>query len=185
MNHKTQKKQISVNRNILILTAVLVFLASLNCLFIYLSRNKLSEIASLRQEREILEKDRQIVQAADELTQKYQNQIEVFSKVFPSEQTISVFIGDLEKVLKNVSPDYRFQFSSLNPLPEQDKLYLLLTLTLKTDLSEFLNLLEDLEQIPYMMHINSISVNAPLGVTSPVDIRINLKLYVQQPFTVQ
>ena len=178
-----RKNLISLNRNIFILCSILVFLFLIDCLFIYLAKNKLKTIDSIRTEKNILEKDRQIISTASELTEKYQNEIEIFSKVFPNEETIALFLNDLENVIKKSTNDYKFQFSSFNPLPEQDKLYLLLTVSMKVDMENLIEFMTDIENLPYMMHINSISINSPLGINEATDTRVNLKLYVQQPFT--
>ncbi|OGG08912.1 hypothetical protein A2154_02925 [Candidatus Gottesmanbacteria bacterium RBG_16_43_7] len=173
----------TIYRKIIILGLVLIFLIFLNIFMILMANNQSQAISVLIGEKKLLENDRLIAEAAVELSEQYENEIDVFNEVFPTEETIPDFIQLLESYIREETTQYSFKFTSLTPIPEQDKLYLLLTLTMSADIGQVLSFLEKLETMPYMTHVLSVIFNSPTGMTAAGDVRIALKLYVQNPFT--
>lgn len=178
-----QKKIHSIYNTITILTIVIGMCVVLNVLFIYLVGNNMQMIQLLQKQVVQLKQDQQIIASSQEITDTYKDEIDIISKVFPNEETILTFIQSLEKYIRNSADEYALKINSLTPLPEGDKLYLLLTVVMKTDLTRLLQFLSDLEQIPYMTHVTAISMKNPEGIMKPGEVSIGLKVYVQNPFS--
>ncbi len=166
-----------------VLVTLVVILTVVNVLFITLISSEAKTVQLLKKELTGLYGQEKIIATASELSQSYKDEIELISAVFPSEQTITVFIQTIEDLLKGITNEYTFRFSSPIPLREQDKLYLPLTMTLKTDMAGLTRLLKELESMRYMTHITSISSRSPDGFTGVSEVTIVMKIYVQNPFT--
>jgi hypothetical protein len=67
-------------------------------------------------------------------------------------------------------------------MAESDKLFLLMTINIKTDFPKLLNFLGRLEQMPYMMHITGIVAKSPGGILGKGEYSLGMKVYVQNPF---
>jgi hypothetical protein len=168
---------------ITIWVGILVALIALDLLFIYLSNNEVQTINLDNKELKILQQDQRIISASTEITNKYHKEIDAISGVFPDEENIPIFIQTLESLIKNTTDEYSFKFSSLTPVADQDKLFLLLSITMKTDMEHFQSFLDNLEKFPYMIHVTGISEKTPIGFNEKGEINLGLKLYVQNPFS--
>jgi hypothetical protein len=177
-----KKTDIKVN-TITIWIGLLITLIALDVLFIFLAKNEVQTINLDNKELKILEQDQRIISASSEITNKYHKEIDAISGVFPDEENIPIFIQTLENLIKNTTDEYSFKFSSLTPVADQDKLFLLLSITMKTDMMHFQSFLENLEKFPYMIHITGISEKTPTGFNEKGEISLGLKLYVQNPFS--
>ena len=123
-----------------------------------------------------------IIVSAKQISSNYQAEIETISQVFPTEETIMVFIGQLESQIQKVTPEYSFRFASVTPLTEGNKLYLLLSVTTKTDLAGLTAFLDGLEKLPFLTHVVSIKAKTPDSFANMSEIVVLLKIYVQNPF---
>lgn len=178
------KKVAPKNSNSLSIWVIIVLvLFVLNLLFIYLIKSEAKTIKLLRSELVNLEQDRQILESSSEIFSSYAKEIELVSKVFPNEESIPDFISSFEKLIQNNSDDKNLKFNTITPVKEQDKLYIPLTLTIKTDALRLVNFLGSLEKLNYMIHINSVLAKTPDGFSGNGEYIITLKLYVQNPFT--
>jgi hypothetical protein len=168
---------------ILILGGICVGLMLLSLIFVFLFQNEIQTIKLLRNEYAILTQQKRIITASSEISEQYKDEIDVISGIFPNEQSIPVFIQALEGLIKQTSSEYTFRFNSLTPIVEGDKLFLLMTVTMKTDQAKLLQFLSALERLPYMTHITGIMSKTPSGFTGAAEVSIGMKIYVQNPFT--
>jgi hypothetical protein len=179
-NKNNQKLQLNPA---MIWAGLLISVIIINCIFIFLTQSEFKTIKNMQSELNSLNQQKSIISAADEINQQYKNEIVVISKVFPNEQSIPQFIQTLEGVIKDSSDSSDpIKFNSLTPIPEGDKQFLLMTLSMKTDLPKLASFLARVEELPYMTHITGISAKSPGGFTGKGDILIGMKIYVQNPF---
>jgi hypothetical protein len=177
------KKTSSTVNPIMILGGLCVGLVLLSLIFIFLFQSEIRTIKLLRNEYVILTQQKRIITAASEISGQYKDEIDVISGIFPNEQSIPVFIQALESLIKQTSGEYTFRFNSLTPIAEGDKLFLLMTVTMKTDQAKFMQFLSALEQLPYMTHITGMMSKTPNGLTGVSEVSIGMKVYVQNPFS--
>lgn len=178
------KKTTATVSPIMILGGICLGLLLLSLILIFLFQNEIQTIKLLRNEYSILTQQKRIITASSEISEQYKDEIEVISGIFPNEQSIPVFIQALEGLIKQTSTEYTFRFNSLTPIIEGDKLFLLMTVTMKTDQSKLLQFLSALEQAQYMTHITGMMSKTPNGYTGPAEVSIGMKVYVQNPFTI-
>lgn len=167
---------------IVALSGLLGFLVLADIISMIMVSNQSRTIKLLKDQQAILLKDQKIIMAASDLSSQYRDEIKIISEVFPNENTIAEFIKNIEELTQATTKEYRIQFNSLTPLPEGDKLYLLLTLNMKTDYAGLMEFFDKLETIPHMTHVYSVTIASPEGIDNTLDTRIYLKLYVQKPF---
>ncbi len=168
---------------VIVLACIGLALIVVLILLLYFISTETKTILLMRQEKQALERDRQILVSAQNIYDTYKKEIQVITNVFPNEETLPQFLQILEERVRDVSDSYSVKFSSLTPLVEQEKLYLLLVVTMKTDLPRLEKFLASLETLPYMTHIVSINGKTPDGYISNQEISIGIKVYVQNPFT--
>lgn len=183
MDVKKETKQ-KVN-TITIYAAVTLVIVVLNLLFVFLSGSETKTVMLLKNELANIEQEKKIVTGAAELYSQYDSEIQLISAVFPSEETIPVFIGDFEVLIRSVSDEYSFKFTSVTPIKDNDRLFLPITVIMKTDLNRLLTFFANLEKFPYMTHVNLISAKTPNSIIDVNEVQLNLKVYVQNPFTGQ
>jgi hypothetical protein len=176
------KKIVSKPKIILILSGILAAVVTVNIIFLYLSINAVKTVNLLKKELEILDNDSRIIAAAEEISRKYSQEIDIISNAFPDEAGTPMFVKSLESEVRKYSDEFTIKFNSLTPVTEQDKLYLLLTVSMKTDFSRLLNFFDSLEKFPYMTHITGLAVKSPGGFNGKNEVSMGLKVYVQNPF---
>jgi len=178
-----QKKQINRKTNpVYMLGALFVAIVSINVLFIMLFQSGVKTYQLLNEERKTLDQDQMIITASADIMEKYRKEIDVISGVFPNEKTFLLFLQTFENTVKGDADEYQLKFSS-TPVAEGDKLFLPMTLSVKTDLSRLLLLFDALENMPYMTHITGILAKNPGGLSGQGEYNIGLKVYVQNPFS--
>lgn len=178
------KEKVKKQSNILLLlTGFLMAIVTINIIFILLTVNDAKTVDLLKKENILLSQDKQIIVTAGDISSQYKSEIDLISKVFPNEESIPQFIQEMEQVVSTQSDDYSLKFNSLTPIAEQDKLYLLVTLTMKTDMERLLILFDKLEDLPYMTHVTAVDAKPPTGFVGKGEVSIQLKLYVQNPFS--
>jgi hypothetical protein len=160
---------------------ILIIFGNLTILF-YL-QVQVRTIVNARRERELLQKTNESMQRSVTEYNQYKNRITELEEVFPGEEYFPDFINRLEDLIKLHTNEYVFRFSSLTPLAEQEKLYLVINLNVKTDFVRLLSLLEGIEQLPYMTHVISISSKNSQGFSGEGEATIVLKVYVKKPFS--
>jgi len=178
------KKQQQIHP-ITILGLVCSLIVVVNVLFVVLTASSAVTIKLLNKELVILEQDQRIIARSADVYDQYKDDIDIISRVFPSADTILTFIETLESASQRISPSATVKFNSLTPIKYQDTSYLLLTVSLKTDLEGITTFLHAIELLSYMTHVTSIIVNTPDGFTKTADVAIGLKLYVQNPFSTE
>lgn len=180
MEPKTDHKE----QDIIILYAGALFLITgMIAVILMLFLSQANTILLLKKELLQLKSDQETASLSSGLLQQYSEEEERLSSVFPGDTTtISIFISDLETVLKQYTSDYSFKFNSLIPIPENDKSFLLLTINMKTDFDKLMQLMAAFERMPYMTHIVAINSRAPQGYDGMSDIQLGIKLYVQNTF---
>jgi len=176
-------KQQQKTNPIFILGSLTTAMVLVTCIFVFLFQSEVKTMQLLRNEYAILGQQKRIIDEASTISVQYKDEINVISEVFPNEQTIPIFIQTLEGLIKQSANEYTFRFNSLNPIIEGDKLFLLLTITMKTDLPKLLFFLSSLERLPYMTHVTGLIVKTPSGFTGNNEASIGMKIYVQNPFT--
>jgi hypothetical protein len=181
-----QKNEIITKFNpVMLWTGFLLSLIMINFTFVYLTLNEHKSIMLMRNELNSLNQQKSIITAANVINEQYKDEIEVISNVFPNEQTIPRFIQTLEAVIKNSSNSYSpIKFNSLTPIAEGDKQFLLMTISMTADLAKLSTFLTSVEALPYMTHITGITVKTPGGFIGSGEILIGMKVYVQNPFSI-
>lgn len=167
---------------IYIISGVLAALIVINMIFIFLLTNQVKTIHLLRSEQELLERDKRIIAASEEIKKKYQSEISIISNAFPNEMTFPLFLESLESLMRSYSDGENIRFTSVSPIPEQDRQFLLLSLSMNTDVVRMHEFLIKLEKLPYLTHITGIMVKSPGGFRAVSEYSIALKVYVQNPF---
>jgi hypothetical protein len=169
---------------ILLLGGISTAMVIIVLLFSFLFQGEVRTIKLLRNEYAILEQQKRIITASSEIGNEYSNEIEIISHIFPNEQSIPVFIQTLENLIRQSSEEYTFKFNSLTPIVEGDKLFLLMTVTMRTDLPKLLLFFFSLEKLPYMTHCTGVIAKTPNGFIGKSEVSIGMKVYVQNPFTI-
>ncbi|KKP59877.1 MAG: hypothetical protein UR52_C0002G0105 [Candidatus Gottesmanbacteria bacterium GW2011_GWA1_34_13] len=178
-----EKNKTNIKTSFIQIYAVIIgLLLILNIAFIIMVQNQVKTIALLKKELVGLEQNNQIISSSNEISTTYTNEIEMISRVFPSEALMPEVIKQFESEIRLNTDNYRLKFNSVTPVAELDRLYLPLTLTVDTDVVRLVNLLTRIEQMPYMTHVNSIISKNNEGLLGKSEITISLKLYVQNPF---
>jgi Tfp pilus assembly protein PilN len=175
--------QTKAGRSVLLLTLIILITVAVNGLFLFLSYSASRSIRLLETQQEQLEQEQTVLNASEQLYQDFQDEIATVANVFPNEETIPQFIQSLEGLIRGYTDAYSVKFNSLTPLSEQDKLYLIMTITMNTDLDRFTQFLGGLETYPYMTHVTSVTAKTPDGYGNVAEYSITLKVYVQNPFT--
>lgn len=163
--------------------AVIIGCIAIDAVFLVLFSSQVKTVTLLRSEASMLHSANQAVNVSSSVLDEYTKQTAALAQVFPNEETIPTFIQALESRIRDVSSEYSFKFNSLTPIQEQDKLYLLMTINMKTDFQKLERFLGELETLPYMTHVVSIQDKAVQEFAGDGDVRIGLKVYVQNPFT--
>lgn len=176
------KKVVKVQNTITLFVLGIVGLTLMNILFLLLVRSEEKTISLLKKQLVQLEQDNLILASSEQITESYVEEIALLTKVFPNEETILPFLQALEALTKESSDEYSVKFTSLTPLLEQDKLYLVLSVNMKTDKTRLHNFLNRLERLPYMTHITSTVFRMPDGFDGKIDVSQTMKVYVQNPF---
>lgn len=151
--------------------------------FIFFTKNEAKTVELLKKELVSLEQDEKIIRSAREISSTYKDEIEVISSVYPTEETIPFFIQMFEEEIRAQADEYVLKFNSVTPVKEQDRLFLPLTITMKTDLGRLTTFMQKLESINYMTHVTSLFAKTPDNINGIGEITIGLKIYVQNPFT--
>lgn len=154
----------------------------LNLLFLLLIQSSTNNIKLLRRELSTLEQNQRIIQTAQEVYIAHGEDVSLLSQVFPTEANLPNFLAELENVIGGSLAGYTIKFNSIGPIPEAEKLYLLLTLSGKGSNNQLDELLLNLEKLPYMTHIISLEEKTENGLTGVGEITLLLKIYVQNPF---
>jgi hypothetical protein len=170
---------------IMLWVGLLLSLVVINFIFVYLAMSEVKTIGLMRNELITLNQQKAIISAASAINSQYKDEISAISQVFPNEETIPQFIQILENDIKSSSDSYSpIKFNSLTPIAEGDNQFLLMTITMNTDLPKLVQFLQTVEKLPYMMHVTGISVKTPSGFTGKGEILIGMKVYVQNPFII-
>ncbi len=176
----TSLKRVNMLLPLIILLGTLVIV---DFVFLFLFRSQITTVKLLKTEAQQLDTDRRIITASADIESEYKKEINAISGVFPTEETIPLFIQSLESAIRTFTEDYTFKFASLHPVAEQDKLFLLVTVSMRCEFVYLISFLEKLEVMPYMTHVVNIQAKTPENITGKSDISVALKVYVQNPFT--
>lgn len=169
----------SIERYILAFAGVIV----INIGLLFFLRVQVGTIKLLKDQKIQLENDLKIVNSSEEIYNKYKNDIDEISSVFPSEEEVLFFLQTLDDLSKKYSDDALARFASTTPQPEGDMLYLLFNVSMKTDAIRLQSFLQELEKLPYMTRVLTISMSLPDGTQGKVNVTLNIKLYVKNPFS--
>ncbi len=177
-----QKKIKSLYNALTILSVLAGFLVFVDILFVVFAATQKNTVSLLKTQLTQLEQDYRVLSSSEEVVSQYKDETETLSGVFPTEEKMLEFIQTLEGMMRRSSDEYSIRFNSLTPIPEQDKLYLLLTLTMKTDLKRFDEFLGQLEVSPFITHVTGMVGKMPDSFEGTGEITLGLKVYVNNPF---
>ena len=177
--------QQSALNSLTILISMVIAIILLNALFILLVQGEAKTIKLLKNELVTLEQEERIIASAQNIYESYQNEVEVISQVFPNEETFVDFVQVLENEVRASSDEYTFKFTANEPVKDQDKLLLPITITMKTELVRLTGFLTQMEKLRYMTHVSQLNARTPDGLIQTGEVTINLVIYVQNPFTTQ
>ncbi len=135
----------SIERYILAVIGVIV----INIGLLFFLRVQVKTIRLLQDQKIQLQQDLKIVNSSEEIYNKYKNDIEEISNVFPSEEEVLTFLQTLENLTKQYSDDSVVKFASLSPQPDGDMLFLLFSISMRTDKDRLNAYLTQLEKLPY------------------------------------
>jgi len=178
-----QKRAQGLEHSIERLVVVLLVLLMTNFGLLFFLRSQVTVIGLLNQQLLQLQQDQQILSSAEQIYQTYKGNIDTINAVFPNEETVLVFLQTLETMAKQTSDESAVKFASFSPQTEGDRTYLLFTINQTTDRDRLSSLLEQLENLPYMTHIVSLSISWVDQKKGTLNVSIVLKLYVQNPFS--
>ena len=162
---------------------ILVFIVIVNLGALFFLTTLVKTIVLLKQQQKDLQQDLKIVNSSEQIYQKYKDNIQLILDVFPTETKVIEVLQTLETLSKNYSDDSAVKFASLSPQPEGDNLYLLFTIVLTTDAQRLSAFFDKLETLPYLTRILSVSINYPETIKGKINASMQLKLYVQNPFS--
>lgn len=180
MKKETPKSSFDLVTILWIFAGLLVFI---NVLFLVFAKNEGKTVKLLKNQLTSLRQQESIVASSKDIYARYQNEVDIIASVFPNEETIPQFIQTIEEAIRSNSDEYALRFTAVTPLKEDDKLYLPVSITAKTDVARLIQFLGLLEKLPYMTHVTSLGGIATDTFTSPSEIQIVFKVYVQNPFT--
>lgn len=149
---------------------------------IVLLNTQVKEIKLLREQKVQLESDQKVLTNAEQVYNQYKDDFPLLESVFPDEETILPFLQNLERLTREYSDDGVVKFGSLNPLPEGDKLFLLFSISMRTDANRFIAFLQQLEELPFLTRMLSYTVNWSDQKKQTMDVSVSLKVYVKNPF---
>ncbi len=158
-------------------------LVLLNILFLIFISNSIKTIGLLREQLDTQRQDEQLVASANQIYSQYKAEIELISRAFPNEENLPNLIQDLERLIRQYADEYSLRFNSVTPLIEQERLFLPLTITMKTDMPRLLHFFEKLETFNYMTHVTAVSSKFPDSLSQAGEVIVGVKVYVQNPFT--
>ena len=181
MNKKLSSLPPSIEHFLIALAGIVV----VNIGLLVFLNTQVKVISLLQDQEKQLQQDQKIINSSEEIYNKYKNDIAAISDVFPNEEKVLPFLQLMENLAKKYSDDSAVKFASLSPQPEGDNLYLLFSIGMKTDPSRLSDFLTELESLPYMTRVLTISMSLPDGISGKVNVTINLKLYVKNPFSAE
>lgn len=145
-------------------------------------RTQVNVIRLLQQQKRQLEQDQKIINSSEEIYATYKEDIEDLLAVFPSEEDVLIFLETLQDVGKKHGSNVSARFSSPSPQQEGDKLFLLFRLTMTAKKDSLDSFLQELENLPYMTRLLTLSIGAPDGTKEEMNVTLLIKLYVKNPF---
>ena len=166
-----------------VLLALAAGLVGVNTLLLVLGSTNVKTIELLRKERINLEQEERTIQSVKVIGSQYRESADLIASVFPTETTIPTLIETLESVASTNSDQYTVKFSAVTPVKEQGRLFLPVSISIKTDFDRLTNLLGFLERVPYMARLTSVIIKTPEGFTGKNEVQIGLKVYVNDPFS--
>lgn len=178
---ETKRAQL-LERSIERFVIVLVILLGINIGLLYFLRSQVKVISLLQGQLVQLRQDQQILSSAEQIYQTYKNDIDTITSVFPDEATVLVFLQTLEDLAKSESETAVVKFATFSPQQQGDKLFLLFTINMRTDLPRLTSFLSQLEALPYMTRLFDMSVTWIDPKKGVIDSSMKLKLYVKNPF---
>ena len=178
-----QKKAQSLERSIERLIVVFLVLLVINFGVVFFLRSQVTVIGLLNEQLLQLQQDQRILSSAEQIYQTYKDNITTINAVFPDEETVLDFLQTLETMAKNTSDESAVKFASFSPQPEGDKLFLVFTVNQTTDVDRLSSFLSQLEKLPYMTHILSLSITWADQKKGTINVTMQLKLYVKSPFS--
>lgn len=180
--HPEQSTQLKLTKTTIFL-GILGVLFTVNILFLTLLQSTSQSIKLLKKELITVQQEAKGLASANDVFNQYESEMDRIGNVFPNEETIPDFIQMLETTVKPFADESTIKFSSLAPQTELDRLFLLMTISLRTDYVRLLSLFTALEKMSYMTHIVSVNAKTPQGIGNTTEAVLVLKVYVQNPFS--
>ncbi len=178
-----KKKSLFLDSSLERLIVILLGIALINVGLFYVLRTQVNVIRLLQQQKKQLEQDQSIINSSEEIYATYKDNIEDLLAVFPSEEDVLVFLETLQDVAKKHGSNVSARFFSSSPQQEGDKLFLLFRVTLTTNKDSLISFLQELEQLPYMTRLMTLSMGDFNGIQGDMNVTLLIKLYVKNPFT--
>lgn len=181
---KSKPKKLEI-KSTTVMIGIVIALIVVNLLVLLFISSTTKTANLLRSEMQSLEQNERLTTSSQTTLNEYADEIDTISQVFPDETTFPVFIQIMENLLRSYTDEYALRFTSVTPIKEQDKLVILLSITLKTDQGRLQQYFGELEKLPYMTHITNIVGKTPTNFSDVGEITLTLKVYVQNPFNTQ
>lgn len=160
-------------------------IACINILLLTLGMNVNSAIALLRTERQQLKEQENVINQTTDVMPQYDQFAVLSENIFPNELTLVSFISTFETIAREYAITYTpVKLTSQSPVNENERLFLLFTFSMRTTWNKYLMFLQKLQEVPYMIQPVSQTIKMPDGFgDSSIEIGLQFKLYVQNPFT--
>jgi hypothetical protein len=165
----------------LAVTAIVTVLSTLLAISgIYFSFQHLKTYYALKQETTALESSRLNTQELFSFVSDHAQEIERINDVFPNETTIDIVYQNILTLAKKTDSGSTLSFNSLVPAKQNNQTMLPMTLDLRAPHYEVINLLTELERLPYIIEIISIELTNPASLDGHATIQF--RLYVDEKF---
>lgn len=161
----------------------ILLIVVINIGLMVLMQTQAKTVSLLKDQQKQLEQDQRIVSSSEQIYSQYENDIQKILDVFPNDETVLDFLQMFEKLTKDNSEESTVKLASPDPLPEGDQLFLLFSITMKTDNTRLDEFLDALETMPYITRILSMNVVFSQANADEINASLALKLYVKNPFS--
>lgn len=172
-----QKK---TDHHLMAIAIVLVLGLVLWFIFYSIASQQLAEIALIRQEIEATHVSDQQLNSLGNLIDANVTTIESMDQFFPTETNIIATFEVIENLIKKYDPQAVINIPSETPTKKNEQLQIPLQIRLTITLESFTRLLREIEKLPLLFQINSLSINH--SGTNALQINLGTSLYVDEPF---
>jgi Tfp pilus assembly protein PilO len=169
-------------RMLLIAGVITILGIALSAILLMLANQQVKKITTLKIELDNLQSSQQTNLGLQNFVQANLDQINDLVQVFPSETTIIDFVSRIESLVVAIDPEGEMNFSTLDPVKQKTELLIPFTIQLSATYAQVLELLKQIETLPYIISITKVDSRLPQGLNGQGEFTIGGIVYVQDPF---